>query len=260
MEWLSYVRRAYTLLPYLPSTYRNAALVIGGSTYTLGALPRSIRRRAVYMPENGIDSDRFNPKGRLAPSQIRPFRILFVGRLVPYKGADVVLEAVGTSDRLRQHVEVVIVGDGPMHDRLRCLADDLRLADRVRFRGNLPQDQVAAACRDASLFAFPSLREFGGAVVIEAMACGLPSVVLDYGGPAEHVTADTGFKIPIADRPQRIAALQSLFERLCADPTPLDDMSIAGIDRIRRLYTWPAKARQIVRWYADVLGRRSRRP
>jgi len=258
MEWLSYVRRAYLLLPYLRSTYSSAALVIGGSTYTLGALPRTVRQRAVYMPENGIDSDRFNAKGRVAPSHIRPFRILFVGRLVPYKGADVVLEAVGTSNRLRRQAEVVIVGEGPMHGHLRRLAEDLHLADRVRFTGNLPQHRVADACRDASLFAFPSLREFGGAVVIEAMACGLPSVVLDYGGPAEHVTADTGFKIPIADRPKRIAALRSLLERLCTDPAPLDDMSAAGIDRIRRLYTWPAKARQIARWYANVTQQNSR--
>jgi len=260
MEWLSYVRRAYVFLPYLRATYQRAALVIGGSTYTLSALPRSVCQHAVYMPENGIDPARFNARGRVPPSQIRPFQILFVGRLVPYKGADVVLEAVGTSDLLRRQVEVVIVGDGPMLHRLRRVAHDLHLADRVRFTGNLPQDQVAAACRDASLFAFPSLREFGGAVVIEAMACGLPSVVLDYGGPAEHVTADTGFKIPIADRPQRIADLRALFEQLCNDPSPLDDMSAAGIDRVERLYTWPAKARQIARWYSDVLHRRSRYP
>ncbi|HUW84795.1 MAG TPA: glycosyltransferase [Phycisphaerae bacterium] len=260
MEWLSYVRRAYVLLPYLRATYQRAALVIGGSIYTFSALPRDVRQRAVYMPENGIDPARFNARGRVPPSEILPFRILFVGRLVPYKGADVLIETVGTSSLLHRKVEVVIVGDGPMQGRLRRLADDLHLTDRVRFTGNLPQDQVAAGWRDASLFAFPSRREFGGAVVIEAMACGLPSVVLDYGGPAEHVTANTGFKIPIADRPQRIAALQSLFERLCTDPAPLDEMSAAGIDRIRRLYTWPTKARQIARWYSDVLQRRSRCP
>ena len=260
MEWLSYVRRTYELLPYLRATYRRAALVIGGSTHTLGALPRDVRQRAVYMPENGIDPARFNARGRVLPSKVRPFRILFVGRLVPYKGTDVVLEAVTTSDVLRRQVEVVIVGDGPMLHRLRSLAADLHLADRVRFTGDLPQDQVAAACRRASLFAFPSLREFGGAVVIEAMACGLPSVVLDYGGPAEHVTANTGFKIPLGNRQQRIVALRSLLERLCKDPTPLDEMSAAGIDRVRRLYTWPAKARQVAQWYADVLQRHSRCP
>lgn len=73
------------------------------------------QRRAVYLPENGIDPQGFGAPVRISPSQVRPLRILFVGRLVPYKGADIVLEAFVGSEPLRPRAELLVVG-GP------CLA------------------------------------------------------------------------------------------------------------------------------------------
>src|SRR5690606_34125576 len=133
-----------------------------------------------------IDPQRFHAAGRTPPSQIDPLRILFVGRLVPYKGADMVLEAVATSPFLRSRVEVTLVGDGPQRGELESFVRTAGLRDSVRFTGQLPQDQVVEHFRRSCIFAFPSVREFGGAVVMEAMACGLPCVVLDHGGPSEY--------------------------------------------------------------------------
>lgn len=254
MEWLSYVRNAYRVLPYMKRTYARAAQLVAGSLYTLSSFPAQARARSVFIPENGIDTDRFNPDGRAAPSQISPFTILFVGRLVPYKGADLVLQAVIESEYLSD-ARIVLVGDGPQRKQLEELATHPQLRRRVEFIGNVPQPEVPQYFRSASIFAFPSLREFGGGVVIEAMACGLPSIVVNHGGPTEHITADTGFKIPLGPRQALIDGVRQTLESACTNRQQLDAMSHAGWQRIRQLYTWPRKAGQICTLYNQLLSR-----
>lgn len=253
MEWLSYVRDFYRILPYHRSTLRRARCIITASRYTMSALPPRIRRKAIYLPENGIDPSRFKPDGRLPPSKIHPFRILFVGRLVPYKGADVVLEAVGSSPRFAS-AELVFVGDGPQRQQLADMAQRYGMADRVTFTGALPQEQVAEQFRRASVFAFPSIREFGGAVVMEAMACGLPPIVVDYGGPGELITPSTGRAVAMGSRAERVAQMRQHLEDLYGDLPTLDRMSDSGIRHAMTHYTWDAKANRILQAYQDVLS------
>ncbi|UCG16688.1 MAG: glycosyltransferase family 4 protein [Phycisphaerales bacterium] len=258
MEWLSYVRDAYRVLPYARSTYQRAACVIAGSQYTLKSLPPDVRQRAVYIPENGVDPDKFHADARVSPSAVTPFRILFVGRLVPYKGADIVLEAFASSHHLRREAELVIIGDGPQRGQLESRASSLDIPRHVTFTGGLPQTEVARFLRSSSVFAFPSLREFGGAVVIEAMACGLPCVVVNHGGPAEHVTAITGWKIPVSEPGAIVSCLRGTLEQACLERSRLDEMSFAGVDRVKSYYTWASKARQIADLYADIIGKHER--
>src|ERR1035437_525448 len=90
-EWLSHVRWLYKLMPYYRSTRRYSAAIIAGSKYTYGQLPHWTKEKCVYIPENGVDLERFkSPRTRSARL---PLRGAFVGRLVPYKGADMLLEA-----------------------------------------------------------------------------------------------------------------------------------------------------------------------
>ena len=69
-----------------------------------------------------------------------------------------------------------------MHDRF---VVEHGLQDCVSIRGQLPQAELAEEMRRSQAFVFPSLRGFGGGVILEAMACALPSLIVDYGGPAE---------------------------------------------------------------------------
>lgn len=254
MEFLSYFRNAYRVLPYVRRTYERAACVIAGSQATMDQLIPAAKQHAVYMPENGIDASRFSAEGRPAPSEINPHRILFVGRLVPYKGADVVIDAFGASESLRRDAELVIVGDGPQRPALEAQVDELGLRGQVTFTGRLPQPEVVTHFRESSVFAFPSLREFGGGVVLEAMACGLPAIVLDHGGPAELITPETGVTLPVADRSTRVDSLRAVLEQLLGDPQRLDRMSDAGRERVEREFTWPRKAEKIHSVYQAVLN------
>ena len=96
---------------------------------------------------------------------------------------------------------------------------------------------------------FPSVREFGGGVVLEAMASGVVPVVVDYGGPGELVTPACGFAVPIGPRRAIVQQIASIVADMAADKHDLQSMSVAAGTRIEQLYSWQAKARQIGQVY-----------
>jgi glycosyltransferase involved in cell wall biosynthesis len=108
--------------------------------------------------------------------------------------------------------------------------------------------------RNAQAFVFPSLREFGGGVVLEAMACGLPSIIVDYGGPAELVDTTSGIKIPLQAREPLIEQLQHAMETLVADHDRCQRLSAAATNTVRRLHTWTAKAATIRTMYDALIS------
>jgi glycosyltransferase involved in cell wall biosynthesis len=252
-EWLSYIRKAYTLLPMIRSTYRNASAIIAASRHTYGEV-EAYGRPMVYIPENGIDLQRFGvPK----KSWTSPLRLIFVGRLVPYKGADMVIEAC--QDILKNGQAVLdIVGDGPEMDMLKALAIRYGIEKSVIFHGWKSQSEVIGCLQSANLLIFPSVREFGGGVVLEAMACGVVPVVADYGGPGELVDADSGFALPMGNRGALVKRLHAQVNAIAAGEYDLELMSQKARERIEKYYGWDAKAQQVTevyRWLLDPKGK-----
>lgn len=258
-EWLVPLRHAYRSLPFYRSTYCHLAGVIAGSRHTATEVPRSFRGKRFYLPENGVDPDRF-PIATDWPAPQERFRFLFVGRLVPYKGADLILEAFRDSPALRQ-CELCLVGDGPERPRLEELVRRQGLEGCVRFTGWLDQKQIGTEFRRAQVFAFPSLREFGGGVVLEALGNGLPPVVVAYGGPAELVTPECGVLLPMKPRGELVPLLRQALEELAGDTARCRALGQAACRRVREEYTWATKAERLVAMYRDVLvGRASQEP
>ncbi len=249
-EWLSKVRGAYRLNPWHGSTLRAARAILAGSHHTASEVPAGLQDRVIWLPENAIDPARFNLVA--AQDGALPLRACFIGRLVPYKGPDMLLEAalpLLQDGRLR----LDIVGDGPLRGALETFCATHALGDAVRLHGNLPHTAVQGVAARCHLLTFPSIREFGGGAVLEAMALGVVPVVVNYAGPGELVTEATGFRIPIGPRGAIIAALRARLEALAADPSPLPGLAAAGRARVATHFTWAAKAAQVRRVYDWVL-------
>jgi glycosyltransferase involved in cell wall biosynthesis len=162
--------------PLTALIWRNAEAVVGNST-GLCELARTFAP-GLDVPEipNGVDTTRFHPARRPDSAGCE---LLFVGRLAPQKGVDVLLKALATMPdgwRLR------IAGDGPERSRLSTLADELGLAERVRFLGWTQRDELPALYRSADVFVFPSYDEGMPNVVLEAIASGLPIVATRIAG------------------------------------------------------------------------------
>lgn len=186
-----------------------------------------------------------------------PLRAAFVGRLVPYKGADMALEAAAPLLRAGR-MRYDIVGDGPMRTELEALVARLGVGAAVTFHGHLPHAAVQDVLAAANILLFPSIREFGGGVVLEAMSLGVVPVIVDYAGPGELVTPDTGRAVPIGTRAEIVARLAADLAALADDPSALPVLAGAARDRALTLFTWEAKARQIAQVYDWVLGRGAR--
>jgi len=256
-EWLSYVRGVYKLLPGYGSTRRRSSAIIIGSRDTWNQMAPRFHARCVYIPENAIDPQRF---GRNVSGPVgSPLRAAFVGRLVPYKGADMLIQAAAPLVRAGKLL-VDIIGDGPEMARLKELVTSEGLDAGVRLDGWVDHAKLQDRLCAADVFAFPSIREFGGGVVLEAMALGLAPVVVDYGGPAELITADSGVKVPIGTREQVIEGFRDALTRLVEHPAQIRPMGERARQHVLRHFTWDAKARQVMEVYRWVLGERKDKP
>jgi len=248
-EWLSYVRDAYKLLPGYKDTRRSAAAIIVGSQATWDQLAGH-HDKCVYIPENAIDPNLF--QRRIERPVTPPLRLAFVGRLVPYKGADMLLEAAAPLVRAGQ-VTIDIIGDGPEKARLASLVTELQIGAGVKLEGWVEHKHLQARLVESDVFAFPSVREFGGAVVLEAMALGLVPVVADYAGPRELVTDDTGFRVAMGSREDLIGGFRDTLAHLVAHPEIVRPMGERARARTVSLFTWQAKAKQTLEVYRWVL-------
>jgi glycosyltransferase involved in cell wall biosynthesis len=250
-EWLRYVRGLVRYLPYVRSTYKNAAAVLASGQHTRDRLPIRDPRKVFHFTEVGFDPNSFEPATRHQAGE--QLKFIFVGRLVPFKCPRIAISAFGSSPILRRH-RLVIVGDGPDRGALEGLISSLGLENTVELTGGLSHKGVAARMRSSDVFVFPSIREAGGSVIAEAMACGLPSVIADYGGPGEMLPPECGIKIPLASADEMIVEFRRALEELAADHDRRERMGAAAIAAIQNNFTWDAKARMIYEVYRWVLG------
>jgi glycosyltransferase involved in cell wall biosynthesis len=233
---------------------------------------RLLREHGLRVPSqavsNGVDLARFSPgardaelRSRYALPADRPV-ILSVGRLSPEKRADVLIAALarlGASDVDRATEDgssdgaapmLALAGTGPEDSRLRSLARHYGVADRVRFLGFVPDDDLAGVYRLADVFAIASQAELQSLATMAAMASGLPVVAVDAGALAELVHAgENGFLA----RPGRAAHVADCLGLLCRDRALRARMGkasariIADHDRHLLLARWESIYRGLAR-------------
>lgn len=164
----------------------------------------------------------------------QPFRFLFVGGLTWHKGVDVLLAAAA---RLRDQGvndwQLVIVGDGPDRTSLEKQIAALRLQPNVTMEGSQPRDVVRAWIRSADALVQPSRIETFCVVLIEAMACGVPVIATDSGGPSWIVRPENGNLVPVGDSGALANAMASMRqERTPFDPRLIRSCIISRFGRV----------------------------
>ncbi|MCT4556945.1 MAG: glycosyltransferase family 4 protein [Pelagimonas sp.] len=244
-EWLSYVRSAYKLMPGRRKMLRSASALLVGSRHTASEIPKAYHNKRIYMPENGIDPDRFNrmakPEGVL--------RAAFVGRMVPYKGPDMLIEAAKPLIQAGK-LRLEMIGDGPMAPMLKEQAKGL---GGITFHGWKAHEEVQEILTQCHLLSFPSIREFGGGVVLEAMALGVVPLIVDYAGPGELVQPEWGYKVPCGTRKEIVARFGTALADVVSDPSTLPRMSKGARARVESHFLWARKAQQVAQVYAWIL-------
>ena len=253
---LRHLRELPRLLDALWGSTRRTARILVATRATRESFAARHQHRLTSMLENGVDLARFAPAPWPAPpTPAFPLRVLFVGRLVPVKGVPMLLDAIARV-AARHPVHLDIIGDGPLRDGLEARSRSLGLAPIVTFHGAQALPAVAKAMRDAHVFCLPSVRESGGAVLLEAMASARPVIAIDFGGPAEIVDADVGAALAPAGVVAVTDALVRTLEDVIADPVAWRQRGLAGRARAEALYGWDAKVDAALRLYATLLAAR----
>ncbi|MGW7056852.1 glycosyltransferase [Streptomyces sp. NPDC054887] len=204
----------------------------------------------------GVDTAEFTPYGPVADRDgTCRHRLIQLGRLVPRKGAGVSIAALsGLPD-----TELLVVGgppadlldDDPEVRRLRALARDAGVADRVRFTGGVPGEQVPPLLRTADVVLCPGDYEPFGIVPLEAMACGKPVVASGVGGQLDTVSDPaTGRLVPPGDP----GALARAVGELLDDPALREACGEAGRRRVLSRYGWARVAASTESVYGEVLA------
>ena len=256
-EHLTKVRSLYKLLPYYRSTYTRAAAVLAGFSHTIADLPAPGAPNVFDCPDVGYQDDGEEGPADRPPSE--RMTVLFAGRFVPYKCADVAVRAFAASPVLRRH-KLVLVGDGPDRGLLEGLIREHKLEDCVEITGFVPHQEVMRRMREADVFAFPSIRELGAGVVIEAMGIGMACVLVGYGAPGLYGSHGRGIVIPLVDKAALVEGYRVALERLAASPEERIELGARARAYARANHTWDAKAENIVKVYDWSLGRTQERP
>ena len=141
--------------------------------------------------------------------------VVTVGRLMPRKRLDLVLQALDLLRAAGRTLPLTIVGDGPERSALERRVAELRLGDQVRFLGELPPARIPAAIADADVFAFPALGEGFGLVAAEALLLGVPVLASHDGGGVRDIVPTSGGGRLVNPEPREIARA---IEELIDDP------------------------------------------
>ncbi len=205
----------------------------------------SLRTSVVY---NSVDPELFSP-GEEAAS--RDPVVLSVGNLIPIKGHDVLIRAVASLAAEFPKLILEIVGDGPERSRLQSLAQQLQIAERVRFLGRQPRQQVAAAMRRCTVFALPSRYEGLGCVYLEAMSVGKPVIGCRGQGIAEIIRhGSNGFLVG----PDNERELGLALGMLLRDENLRRNLGVAARDTILDRLTLEQQAESLTRVYRESVA------
>lgn len=236
--------------PALVLTLSRATRILVQGEYAVDMLPRWARSKAVVMLGAGVES---LPAAVERPARPGEIRILYVGRVVATKGLRFLLRAL-TRLGERAKWRLTVVGDGPDMGTIKGMAARLAGRGEVEFAGWLPREEVERRYDEADVFCFPSLKEAGGNVVLEAMSHGLPVIVIDNGGPGTTVTEECGFKIRARDVDQVVEEIAEAIRALAESPELRARMGEAARRRVESEYLWSVKVDRMLAIYEDAVA------
>lgn len=219
----------------------SADVVICCSSYMVEEITRlfGVTRKKLFLIPNGVDPANLGIPRQLVPGEKEPHSggktILFIGRLVPEKGVQVLLEAMPQLIQQFPEIKLLIGGTGPYTDYLEHRAEELGLAGKVEFLVFLDETQRNYHLKQADIAVFPSLYEPFGIVALEAMTVQIPVIVSDIGGLSEVVSHGIdGYKAP----PGRPDILAYYIREILVNPGLAMDLTRRAWNKVLTVYDW----------------------
>ncbi|MGH9440367.1 MAG: glycosyltransferase family 4 protein, partial [Terriglobia bacterium] len=240
--------------PILHAVYRRTAVLLYKTGETRRRIPAKYQTQCFPCSELGIEvrgaealPDRERREG--------PFRVLFAGRLLHWKGVHLGLEAFARFHEASPNSRFTLIGQGPEGARWRKMARRLGIEDAVIWVPWIEREKVMEAYRRHDVLLFPSLHDSSGNVILEAFSCSLPVICLDLGGPAMLVDASCGIRVGARRVEEAIEGLTQALARLAGDRELARRMGKAGFRRVRDEFSWAAKVARMEGFYRRAVSK-----
>jgi glycosyltransferase involved in cell wall biosynthesis len=253
-------RRIANLMNWLIPGKRDAAILLVANERTRAALPSGTRGQLKTIVENGVDLNLWKTPA-LKSNDLEPSitRFAYVGRLVDWKAIDKLLVAFKHASAAAE-MSLLIIGDGSERRNLEKIAEDLQLLNKggdlpgtVSFLGWMSQAACATQLQQCDVLVLPSLLECGGAVVLEAMAMGIPVIATAWGGPADYLDGACGILVEPTSAEAFLANLSTALVRLAKDPDERGAMGKAGRRKVIEDFDWEAKVDRMLGIYREAV-------
>jgi glycosyltransferase involved in cell wall biosynthesis len=151
-------------------------------------------------------------------------------------------------------IQLDIVGDGWDRPNLEALTLDLGLEKDVTFHGWVPHPRAMEILAQSHIMALPSVREFGGGVVVEAMARGVVPIVVRYGGPSDLVEEGCGISLALKNERDTVQDLERVLEELVRNPDRIRQLGGAARVKAGSTFTWEKKAELLAAVMKHAMG------
>ncbi|EBA13968.1 glycosyltransferase [Roseobacter sp. CCS2] len=223
---------------------RANAIVATSQAYTEASPPLIAHAEKISVIPIGIA----DIEGGSQRTAVKPDQILFVGRLVPYKGLPVLFRAMA---KMTRPARLVVVGSGPERKSLEALANDLNLSDRIDFLGKADQSALLELFQVSTVFCLPSINrlEAFGVVLLEAMRAGCPAISSDIPGSGVSWVNQSGMTFDLCDHDGLAARL----DQVLADPNLREKYAQMARDRYEDEFGREKMSRRFLDLYASIL-------
>jgi glycosyltransferase involved in cell wall biosynthesis len=234
--------------------WRRAAAVVMVAQHLVPLARRAFPEANVCWIPNGVDVETFHPPAE--PRRNSETQILYAGRFNPEKGVETLVRAAGELRKIAHGpFRVILYGSGAEEQKLRRLARELGVADRVEFRGWVGRAEIAEAFRQGDVFCLPSLSEGMPVALLQAMASAMAVVATDTDGAREEaIDGESGRIVPRGDAQAMARALAALVE----SPEQREAFGRAGRRRCEEVFSWRIVGDQYETLFREILARAAR--
>lgn len=239
--------------PFFIKGQNKAEAIMVCNRDSMNHLPKDWSLKSHLFPVSGVSSEDLSFS---SPDQIEhsEFKVLSAGSLIRVKGFGLAVKAFKIFTDKYPNSKLTIVGSGPEESRLRTLIHSFNLEEKIDLPGAIPRDDLLSQMANSDVLLFPSLRDGGGTVVIEAMSAAKPVVCLDIGGPGLHINEECGIKLKPTSPTETVQKLADALERLYLDESLRVKLGQAGKERAERYYHWDRLGDQLMEIYWPILN------
>jgi len=214
--------------------------------------PKKFKNKTYLFPVNGISKKDFIALDKKIENKTSDFIILSAGKLFAIKGFALAIKSFKIFSDIVKNAKLIIIGDGPELENLKILSEELKISDRVIFMGWQPREKLLENMLTCDIFLFPSLRDGGGQVVIEAMAAGKPVVCMDIAGPGFHIDKNCGIKIKPEYPDQAVRDIALSLEKLYFNEQLRGNLGARARDKAQTEYNWDNLGNKLQKIYNSI--------